>query len=336
MDMKEVTRRNFLRSVVLGFAAMAVGRFLAACSPQMPNMPAVTEPHAAQPSPSPAPVPSTAKSSGMGYPHVVVVRGGEPDELVRQALEALGGIGRFVNSGNDVIIKPNIGPSTSGYEYAATTNPWLVGAMVKICREAGARRVRVMDSPFGTSPETAYVQSGIQEQVLAAGGDMEIMSKFKFVSIEIPHGRDIKKWDIYDDVLKADVMINVPIAKHHSLARLTLGMKNLLGVVTNRPSFHFNLGQRLADLTSRVMPTLTVIDAVRILVAHGPTGGDLGDVRKLDTIIVSPDIVAADSYATGLFGLKPDDISCIPAASAMGLGSSDIRNLNIEEITIGS
>ena len=128
----------------------------------------------------------------------------------------------------------------------------------------------------------------------------------------------------------------MPIAKHHSLARLTLGMKNLMGTIRDRGAIHANLGQRLADLTSLIRPTLTIIDAVRILMDNGPTGGDLGDVKKLDTVIVSPDIVAADSYAATLFGLEPGDLGYIKAGSDMSLGRSDIRNLKIEEINLAT
>jgi uncharacterized protein (DUF362 family) len=145
-------------------------------------------------------------------------------------MAAMGGMEQFVSAGDDVIVKPNICVAYHTYEYAATTNPWVVGALVKLALEAGARRVRVMDSPFGGTPEQAYARSGIQEQVQAAGGEMEVMTRLKFVEADIPQGLDIGKCDIYDQVLNADVLINVPIAKHHSLARLTLGMKNLMGV----------------------------------------------------------------------------------------------------------
>jgi uncharacterized protein (DUF362 family) len=266
---------------------------------------------------------------------LAVARGGEPEELVRRALAALGGMERFVHPGDDVIVKPNICVAYHTYEYAATTNPWVVAALVKLCLEAGARRVRVMDYPFGGTAEQAYVRSGIQEQVVAAGGEMEIMARFKFVSTEILQGLDLRQCDIYDQVLNADVVINVPIAKTHSLARLTLGMKNLMGVIRDRPAMHRNLGQRLPDLTSRIQPALTVVDAVRILVANGPTGGNLDDVKKMDTVIASPDIVAADSFAATLFGLQPDDLAYVRAATDMGLGRSDLDGLKIEEIIVG-
>jgi uncharacterized protein (DUF362 family) len=193
-----------------------------------------------------------------------------------------------------------------------------------------------MDQPFGSGPEQAYANSGIQKEVQTAGGQMEIMSAFKFVPTDMPRGIDLKKWDLYDDALQADVLIDVPIAKHHNLARLTLGMKNLMGLIRNRSSMHSNLGQRLADLASVFQPTLTVVDAVRILTANGPTGGNLADVKKLDTVIVSPDIVAADSYAATLFGLKPDDLAYVRAAAAMGLGRNDLHNLKVEEVVLVS
>jgi len=162
------------------------------------------------------------------------------------------------------------------------------------------------------------------------------MPDFKYVKTDIPNGLDLKRTKAFKDALEADVLIDVPIAKHHGEAGLTLGMKNLMGLVLDRSAIHTNLGQRIADLTTLFHPTLTVVDAIRILMKHGPSGGNLNDVKKLDTVIVSPDIVAADSYATTLFGLQPDDIKYIKAAAGMGLGRNDLKNLKIEEIRISA
>jgi uncharacterized protein (DUF362 family) len=239
-----------------------------------------------------------------------------------------------VKKGANVIIKPNICVDYHTYEYAATTNPFVVGTLVKLCLGAGAKRVRVMDTPFGGRAETAYVRSGIAEAVAAAGGEMEIMNRNKYVETPIPRGKDLKKWSIYRDVLDADVVINVPIAKHHSLARLTLGGKNFLGVIQRPGLMHINMGQRVADLVSLIQPTLTVVDAVRILRNHGPSGGSLDDVQQMNTVIASHDIVAADSYAATLFGMKGSDISYIKASAAMGLGTMDLDSIRIEEINL--
>jgi uncharacterized protein (DUF362 family) len=269
-----------------------------------------------------------------GETYLTVARGESPESIVQTAVKALGGIENFVKEGDDVIIKPNICVGYNTYEYAATTNPEVVGALTKLCIGAGAKKVRVMDFPFGGTAAQAYKRSGIGEAVQAAGGQMEIMSSIKFRDTPIPSGIDLKSWPVYTDVLKADVFINVPIAKHHSLARLTIGMKNLMGLIQKPNQFHFKLGQRIADLTSLIRPQLTIVDAVRILMNHGPTGGNLDDVKLTNTIIASRDIIAADAYAATLFGLTGTDIPAIRAGADMGLGTMDLGSIKIEEISI--
>ena len=321
--MRAINRREFVKSLVaLGATTLGAGGLLAqaACSPS-------TGPEEAG---EVARKPSLGPAADQAY--LAVARGGSPAEITKRAIAALGGIEHFVDSGDDVIIKPNICVAYHTYEYAATTNPEVVATLVSLCLGAGAEKVRVMDYPFGGSAEDAYARSGIEEAVTAAGGQMEQMAKMKYKKAPIPDGRDLKEWLVYQDVLEADVFVNVPIAKHHNLARLSLGMKNLLGVVLDRNKYHRNLGQRLADLTSLVYPTLTVVDAVRILVDHGPTGGSLEDVKQMETVIASHDPVAADSYAATLFGLAGADIPYVKAAAEMGLGEMDLSSLKIEEI----
>jgi uncharacterized protein (DUF362 family) len=269
-------------------------------------------------------------------PDLVVTRGGEPETLIRRAIAALGGMEQFVIKGAHVVVKPNICVAYHTYEYAATTNPWVVGTLVRMCYEAGAASVKVMDNPFGGTQQKAYEISGIKEQVEAAGGVMTNMSPYKFKNSQIPKAVSLKSTAVYEDILNADVLINVPIAKQHGSSRLTLGMKNLMGVIQDRGALHLNLGQSIADLNALIKPQLTVIDAVRILTANGPTGGDLADVRKLDTVIASPDVVAADSYASSLFGMNPEDLDYIVIGTGMGLGRSDLQNLNVQVIQIDS
>jgi uncharacterized protein (DUF362 family) len=266
--------------------------------------------------------------------YLAVARGPDPKAMTRTVIAAVGGMERFVRSGNDVIIKPNICVDYRSYEYGATTNPMVVAALVELCLGAGARRVRVMDLPFGGSPERAYVNSGIADAVKAAGGQMEVMNRAKFRETEIPNGRDLTSWPMYQDILTADLVIDVPVAKHHSLARLSLGGKNLLGVVLNANKLHSNLGQRIADVASLVRPGLTVVDAVRTLMTRGPTGGNLDDVRLTNTVIASHDLVAADAYAATLFDLSGTEIAYVKAAASMGLGTLDLGSVKIEEVTV--
>jgi uncharacterized protein (DUF362 family) len=266
--------------------------------------------------------------------YLAVARGDDPAELARHAIKALGGMERFVKPGQSVIVKPNICVAYHGPQYAATTNPQVVAALVGLCREAGASSVMVMDNPFGGTAEEAYKISQIGDAVKAAGGQMVVMSSVRFKDSDIPAGKDIKKWKVYQDALKADVIIDVPIAKHHSLARLTLAAKNLMGLVQNREGLHVDLGERLVDLATLFKPKLIVVDAYRMLMKNGPTGGDLNDVKLAKTIIASHDIVAADAYATTLFGLKPEVISYVKAGAARGLGTMDLKSIKIEEISV--
>ncbi len=325
----DISRRDFFKQVlILGSGAITASALgsLAACDAQEET---TLSPSDQEPSTKPTILPSPPDKAYLAVGH-----GQNIDALVQATIDALGGMARFVQSGNDVIIKPNICVAYHTYEYAATTNPEVVGALVRLCLATGARRVRVMDQPFGGTAEQAYEISGIAKAVKDAGGETEIMSDRKFRETTIPDGRDIKKWPVYIDALETDVLINVPIAKHHSLGRLTLGMKNLMGLIKDRPQFHFNLGPRLADLTSLLRPQLTVVDAVRILTNHGPTGGSLDDVKKMDTVIASHDIVAADTYAATLFGLTGVDIPAIRSGVEMGLGTSDLKGIRIEEVNV--
>lgn len=313
--MTSLTRRQFLKltgSTMVGVVLLGTG-----CAAQAPAATGRQRP--------PAPTGSQA--------YLAVARGTDPAAITRKAIDVLGGIERFVKAGNDVIIKPNICVDYHTFEFAATTNPIVVATLVKLCLTAGARRVRVMDSPLGGSTaETAYATSGIGEAVRAAGGEMEVMSPVKYANFAIPQGRDITSWGVYRDIVETDVLIDVPIAKQHSLARLTLGCKNLMGTISQPNQFHRNLGQRIADLTSLIYPTLTVVDAVRILTAHGPTGGSLNDVQQTNAVIASHDPVTADSYAATLFGLTGADIEYVQAASTMGLGTMDLNRIKLEEI----
>jgi uncharacterized protein (DUF362 family) len=317
----KISRREFLRWTALGAGAAAGARVLSACA---------ASPEGGKtrlPPPTPAP----------GSTYLAVARGGDdPEALVRRAVAAIGGMERFVPKGADVIVKPNVCSAGRTYEYAATTNPWVVAAVVKLCREAGAGRVRVFDYPFGGTAEEAMASSGIAKQALAAGAEMEYPAAMKYVKVDLPDGQTLKKTDVYGEVLNADVLINVPLPKHHSLALLTIGMKNMLGVILNRPEMHASLNEKLVDLNQYLHPTLTIVDAVRILTANGPTGGNLDDVRKLDTVIATHDGVAADAYATTLTHWeKPDTLGCVKYGAERGIGRRDLENLKIEEISVG-
>ncbi len=338
--MKKLSRREFLKLAATGTGGILLQQLLSACgvqpAPTLPS-PTITSTGSEATTASSVDPPSSTSTQTPPPPDLVVVRHGDPEAMVRRALDSFGGMRAFVPAGAKVVVKPNICNAYNTYEYASTTNPWVVGTLVKLCLKAGAARVSVFDFPFGGTAEQAYQTSGIREQVEAAGGQMEVMSNLKYTQVTIPGALVLTETNAYRDALDADVLINVPIAKQHGSTRLTLGMKNLMGLVQNRNTMHrLGLHQAIADLAALFRPELTVMDAVRILTANGPTGGNLADVQQLDTIVVSPDIVAVDAYTTRLFGFTPADISYIQAGADAGLGRLDLENLRVEEVDLGT
>ena len=254
-----------------------------------------------------------------GQPVVAVAEGVDHARITRNAIAALGGIGRFVKPGATVVVKPNMGWDRSA-EYGANTSPVVVLAVVEECLKAGAKKVKVFDRTCNDA-RRCYVNSGI-ETALKGMRNVEVKhieeERFRKVTL---NGKVLKEWELYGEALSADVYINVPVAKHHGLSRLTLGLKNVMGIMGgNRGAIHKNIDVALADINAVFRPHLTIIDATRILTAHGPQGGDLKDVKVLNKVIASTDIVAADAYATTLFGLRPEEIAVTVAAHKRGLG----------------
>jgi uncharacterized protein (DUF362 family) len=263
-------------------------------------------------------------------PEVAVVTNGDYAALVRQTIDLVGGMSRFVKPGNTVVIKPNMGWDRAP-ELGANTHPLVVKTLVELALTAGAGRVEVFDYTCN-EPRRAYQNSGIKDAVesLASGTvRLEHIDHRKFVEYDIPRGKKITRWDIYRPAMEADCYINVPVAKHHGLSGLSLGLKNSMGVIEARGRLHFSLGQKLADLATVVRADLTVVDATRMLLRNGPQGGRISDVKRADTLVASTDPVAADAYATTLFDRRPDEISSTVAAHEMGLGEMNIDKMRL-------
>jgi uncharacterized protein (DUF362 family) len=261
-------------------------------------------------------------------PVVAVAEGPDYGAVARSAVNALGGIGRFVKAGNTVVVKPNMGWDRRP-EQAATTHPLVVKAIVEECLKAGAKRVKVFDNPCNDA-RRSYENSGIPAALKGLRNvEVKFMDEERYKKVNLK-GTFLKEWDLYSEALSADVFINAPIAKHHSLTGLTLGLKNVMGIMGGDRGFiHRQIEDALSDVNSVVKSHLVVIDATRILTAHGPTGGSLRDVKVLNKVIASADIVAADAYATGLFGLKPQDIPITVTAHKRGLGEMNLDKVKV-------
>ncbi len=250
----------------------------------------------------------------------------EARRLTRQAIDALGGMGRFISKGDVVWVKPNIGWDRRP-EQAATSNPDVVAALVEMCFQAGAKRVTVSDNPCNAAQRT-FPRSGIQQAAEKAGAQSYFLDERKYRKMAIK-GQLLKEWELYTDAVEADKFINVPIVKHHSLCRATLGMKNLMGIIGGpRNRFHQDLDKALADLAGFVKPALVVMDAIRVLTANGPVGGSLADVKRADTIAAGIDQVALDAFGASLLGCKPQEIGYIAEAARRGMGRVDFNSLS--------
>jgi uncharacterized protein (DUF362 family) len=259
---------------------------------------------------------------------VAVAEGTDFAATTRKAINVLGGMKRFVKAGDVVVVKPNMGWDRSS-ELAANTHPQVVRAVVEECLAAGAKKVKVFDNTCNDS-RRCYVNSGI-EGALKGMKNVECKQiepeRFKKVTL---NGQFLKEWELYDEALSANVYINVPVAKHHGLSKLTLGLKNVMGIMGGtRGYIHRNIDVALADVNAHLKTHLTIIDATRILTAHGPQGGNIADVKVLNKVIASTDTVAADAVATTLFGLKPSDIPVTVAAYKRGLGEMNLDKIRI-------
>jgi uncharacterized protein (DUF362 family) len=263
----------------------------------------------------------------------VWVEGGEPEALLKAALENLGGLNRFISTGDVVVIKPNIGWDRAP-EYAANTNPDLIDALVKATLDAGAKTVKVFDRTCNTA-QRCYSNSQIEEKAKSAGAEVFHFRDNGCRNIAIKDGKLVKEWPIFRDYLEADKVINVPIAKHHNIGKVTLGFKNLMGVMGgDRGIIHEDFAIKIVDIDSQLLPTLTIIDAYRILVAHGPQGGNLSDAKLTKTLIASPCMVTADSLALQLFGHTVADVAHVQEAFSRGINKFDPDKVNLKRITL--
>lgn len=263
---------------------------------------------------------------------MVIVHGSSAARNVRAALEALGGMRRFVSPQDRVLIKPNIAWDRIP-EQAATTNPEVVAAVVRACRDAGVERPRVLDCPVH-DPERCYQRSGILAAARDAGATVLLPAQSPYAQVKLP-GHDLK-WPIREAFLWADKIINVPVAKHHGSLLLSAGMKNWIGITDKRRElFHTNLQQSIASLAEFVKPTLTIIDATRVLMRNGPTGGNLDDVKLTNALVASLDPVAADVWACELLGFPVERVPHLGLAAARQLGQLDWRKLRHRELQLG-
>ena len=275
-----------------------------------------------------------ATQATAGQAAFAIARNGDPRALVDSVIASLGGMGKFVSSGDKVLVKPNMGWDRKP-ELAANTNPETIARLVELALEAGAKRVTVLDRTCNDA-RRCYASSGIEAAASAAGARVVHVDDDRVTRVDLG-GEVLHEWDVYDEVQDVDVRINVPIAKHHALSRLTLGMKNWMGCVGgNRSRMHQQIHRSVVDLAAFFRPQLTVVDAYRILTANGPTGGNPADVEQKRVMCASADPVAVDTFGASLFGIGADTLRSLEIGEERGLGTRDLASLATREVDLGA
>ncbi|MFO7924101.1 MAG: DUF362 domain-containing protein [Bacteroidales bacterium] len=265
---------------------------------------------------------------------LVAARGGEPEVMFDRAIEAMGGMRTYVRPGQSVLLKPNIGWDVIP-ERGANTNPGLVRRVIESCLEAGAKEVLVFDHTCDNW-RRCYENSGIESAVNEAGGRILPGNDQSFYrDVAVPGGKTLKEAQVHELVLNADVFINMPVLKHHGGARITISLKNLMGIVWDRRWWHRNdLQQCIADFGTYRKPDLNIVDAYRVMLQNGPRGVSEDDIVMMKSLIISPDMVAADTAAARLFGATPAQIGHIRIAHELGVGNMDLENQSIHRIVV--
>ncbi|NWF94120.1 MAG: DUF362 domain-containing protein [Syntrophaceae bacterium] len=299
-DPRAVTRRHFLKSA----AGVALGMVA-----------------------TPRPLPAKEE-------YDLVVISGEPVAATQKALEAIGGISRFVKKGERVLLKPNMSFARTP-EVGATTHPLVVATVAQACVEAGAEQVLVLDHTLHRA-ELCLERSGIREacKKIPNVHVLALQERKFFQEIKVPRGKVLERVEVMKELLKKPVLINIPVTKSHSATGVSLGIKGLMGLIWDRESFHsrYNINQALADLATVIKPHLTILDATRALTSGGPGGP--GEVKKPNLIVAGIDPVAVDSYGVSLVpwygqNFKGRQVEHLLVAHQRGLGKLDIDQIRV-------
>lgn len=278
------------------------------------------------------PLPASAESNRFIVEGIGQTEGYAVKDLTRKVFEEAGGIKQFISKGDVVVVKPNISWARQP-KFAATTHPEVLETVIELCLDAGAKKVRIVDHTIHDA-RRCFALSGAGKIAKKTGADLVYPRSSLMRRMKI-RGDRLDVWPVFVPTIEADKLINLPVAKHHSLTTLTLGMKNWIGSVGgSRWSLHQDINQTIVDLAQFFKPTVTLIDAIRIMTRNGPSGGSASDVAVKNTLILSDDPVAADAKAALIFNRKPKSLGFIRLAQKHGLGTYNFEKLNQKKVTV--
>ncbi|MFW6126708.1 MAG: DUF362 domain-containing protein [Thermodesulfobacteriota bacterium] len=319
---EQLSRRDFLKRVGYASAlAVAAGGLGLALYDRQGPPPAETQKVLAGLGDYPAPIPIASPGK------MAIVRGTDRARMFEQGIKALGGMNSFVKKGEVVLIKVNAAFATPA-SLGATTHPEILAAVAASCFQAGAAQVVVSDNPIN-SPESCFEISGLADAAQSAGAEIILPSAPLFSPLSLPEGRLIRNWPVMAGVFQGvNRVIVVSPVKDHERARASMTLKNLYGFLGGRRNvFHQDINGIITELSQLLKPTLCVLDGTVSMIANGPTGGSLSDLKNTDTLIISTDPVAADAVGVELLGRSLADVPYIQMAQAAGAGQADYKLL---------
>jgi uncharacterized protein (DUF362 family) len=268
---------------------------------------------------------------------VIGVAEGDNAKLVKAAVDLVGGIDRFMKPGDVVCIKPNLS-FASNIDCGATTSPAIVRQMVKLCLDAGASRIIVLDHTIHDAT-LCVERSRIEEAIIDKKVSLvTLQQERQYAEVDVPLGKELSRIQVAKAIQTADLLINMPVAKTHSATGVSLGLKGLMGLIWDRGYLHrTNLDRAIAELATVIKPQLTVVDATRALITGGPGGP--GKTVILNKVVAGTDIVAVDSYTVGLAqwykkSWTGQQVKSIRAASDLGLGEIDTTKMQIKQVKV--
>jgi len=256
------------------------------------------------------------------------------ETAIKRLMESSEDFSRHVTDGSRVLIKPNLSwPNPP--DWATTTNPTIVRSMVEYCAERNAASILIADHTIGRAEvcekltEAKSVTKDVpQARLLFLGRPRD------FIPRELPESSQLKRIEIAKELLRATVVINIPVAKAHSATSVSFGMKNLMGLVKDRRAFHTSadIHRAIAEILHVIKPDITILDATRVLASKGPQGP--GTVETPGIIAASTDPVAVDAYGCSLTrwdgrALNPEDVGHIVHAHALGFGRLDYQTVEV-------
>jgi len=319
---EQLSRRDFLKRVGYASAlAVAAGGLGLALYDRQGPPPAETQKVLTGLGDYPAPTPIASPGK------MAIVRGTDRARMFEQGIKALGGMNSFVKKGDRVLIKVNAAFATPA-SLGATTHPEILAAVAASCFQAGAAQVVVSDNPIN-SPESCFEISGLADAAQNTGAEIILPSAPLFSPLSLPGGRLIRNWPVMAGVFQGvnRVIVMSPV-KDHERARASMTLKNLYGFLGGRRNvFHQDINGIITELSQLLKPTLCVLDGTVSMIANGPTGGSLSDLKNTDTLIISTDPVAADAVGVELLGRSLADVPYIQMAQAAGAGQADYKLL---------